>query len=666
MSISTFGGGSDFMNYTNDVMSTNEVALTVVGPLQEILNNNYTISTNNVQSWRTNDGNNSQNGHSLVTRLDSKSWLTVKDIVTSLANNEDPIDPQIKSIAFTYSTVLAVLKLTNTLLASSLDTLDELNYYDATLSNSRFIALYAVQTLPRNVCSLIYQVCKRVSDTRKWDELKTDAIQSTNNASLERLIALSSQLYQLIKFSLNEMVNSFDSPITTILKSYNSIADVFKLTVGIPFTAAKLELKSKKHKLAVLQRENVQLLGWLLNNSPEIKVPNLVDGGCIETGDFSGFEFDFSIVEKLNYILTNRSIPKDEDLATQSSNKIPELLMELIDDNIPLFEQSNGKILEQYSRPGFFSRNWVVILPAIIVLPKLIKYAYKNQGEFKAFIFENFQYGKDVLIGFWRNWVIEPLSNVIRTIRHDPDSRLALMSERSLESDLGSLERMVIEYVTDNKIPVSVGNDTFVNLSSSGANEKTLAVQSIRTGVQHGDLTLLLKDYETALPHPIKELLLGQMLRNVLIQIQKTKVDGSVALSGIDKIVRSQELVFGCIAASPAVFGLWLSVNWGIQSFMSRNVSSFETPQKAELRLRMRMGLGNVSRLVDKLQISVEDYDRGLLFIEVIHLEKIGVHVIPSVLFVDWQRDLDIILSESPVVAKLTVQRMWNVYSNFM
>lgn len=660
MSISTFGGSSDLMTYTTDVISANEVALTILGPLQAILNTYSTVSSSEFQSWANNDSTSHQNP-SLVTKFDSKSWITVTDIVTSLANDEDSTAPEIKSIAFTYSTIFAIFKLTNTLLDSSLATLDELNYYDSTLANSRFIRLYALQVLPRNIYYLVREVIKRVNDTSKWKELKDNAMQTTNIKSFDGIMNFSSQLYQLIKTTLTEMANSFDSPITSILRSYKSIYDIFKVTVGVPFTAARLELRSKRHKLAKFQRENVELLGWLLNNSPDIKAIKSIDDI-----DISGLEFDFSIIENLNYILTTRKLPTDNNnLELESSKDISKLLLELVNENIPMLEKSNRELLKKYTRPNFLSRNWIIIIPALVVLPQMINSAYHNKDQIKDSIIQNIQYGKDVLTGFWRNWVVEPLSNVIRTIRHDPDSRLALMSERSLESDLGSLERMVVEYVTDNKIPVSLGENLFVNLSNSSGDERELALQSIKTGIQHGDLTLLLKDYETALPHPIKELLLGQMLRNVLIQIQKTKVDGSVALSGIDKIVRSQELVFGCIAASPALLGLWLSVNWGIQSFMGRT-GGFETTQTAGLRLRIRKGLGNVSRLVDKLQTSVSNYERGLLFIEVVHLELMGSHVIPSVLVSDWQRELVGILSEPPNTAKLAIQRLWNVYSSFL
>ena len=42
----------------------------------------------------------------------------------------------------------------------------------------------------------------------------------------------------------------------------------------------------------------------------------------------------------------------------------------------------------------------------------------------------------------------------------------------------------------------------------------------------------------------------GDLIRALLIQVQKTKVDVELAVSGIDALLKSQELVFGYYFAS--------------------------------------------------------------------------------------------------------------------
>jgi len=100
---------------------------------------------------------------------------------------------------------------------------------------------------------------------------------------------------------------------------------------------------------------------------------------------------------------------------------------------------------------------------------------------------------------------VEPTKKVIGTIRHDEESEVSILSKRSLEGDRASLERMVVE----------------------------------------GDLTLVLRAYEKDMQKPLLGTIRGNLIRALLIQVQKTKVDVEVAMSGIDSILKSQELLFG-------------------------------------------------------------------------------------------------------------------------
>jgi nuclear-control-of-ATPase protein 2 len=63
--------------------------------------------------------------------------------------------------------------------------------------------------------------------------------------------------------------------------------------------------------------------------------------------------------------------------------------------------------------------------------------------------------------------------------------------------------------------------------------------------VREGDLTPVLRAYEKDLRTPFVGTVRGDLVRALLIQIQKTKVDVEVAMSGIDALLKSQELVFG-------------------------------------------------------------------------------------------------------------------------
>ncbi len=70
-------------------------------------------------------------------------------------------------------------------------------------------------------------------------------------------------------------------------------------------------------------------------------------------------------------------------------------------------------------------------------------------------------------------------------------------------------------------------------------------IATLRTRIREGDLTPVLRAYEQDLKRPFMGTIRGNLVRALLIQIQKTKVDVEVAIGGIDSILKSQELVFG-------------------------------------------------------------------------------------------------------------------------
>lgn len=126
--------------------------------------------------------------------------------------------------------------------------------------------------------------------------------------------------------------------------------------------------------------------------------------------------------------------------------------------------------------------------------------------------------------------MIEPTKKVIGTIRHDESSEISIMSKRSLDVDRASLERMVVDFAID---------------TPAGSSLSASQIESIKANIQEGDLSPVLRVYEKELQSPLYGTLRGNLIRALLIQVQKTKVDIEVAMGGIDSLLKSQELVFG-------------------------------------------------------------------------------------------------------------------------
>ena len=66
----------------------------------------------------------------------------------------------------------------------------------------------------------------------------------------------------------------------------------------------------------------------------------------------------------------------------------------------------------------------------------------------------------------------------------------------------------------------------------------------IAADVREGDMSVLLKEYEKEIKSPLKNVIVGDLLRTILIQVQKTKVDVDLAMTALDKLLKSNELNF--------------------------------------------------------------------------------------------------------------------------
>lgn len=118
------------------------------------------------------------------------------------------------------------------------------------------------------------------------------------------------------------------------------------------------------------------------------------------------------------------------------------------------------------------------------------------------------------------------------------------MGAESLSSDLDSLERMVLSFAKDS----GVTNPTDLEVIGHRAIQ--------------GDLKFVLESYEQDLRTPIYSISTGSLIRPLLIQIQKAKVDAALALSALDTLLRSNELNFAFLAVLPVLGILGLSISW--------------------------------------------------------------------------------------------------------
>ncbi|CAF9939852.1 MAG: Nuclear control of ATPase protein 2 [Alectoria fallacina] len=439
-----------------------------------------------------------------------------------------------KAAVQTYGIIL------NALLEQTIPLSNEIGYWDKVLGSYRYTGLYTVQTSPIRLWHWANDV---YSDA--WQRLQNG--RSAGEEEGEEAARVPSvydrwrQFYGLLKDSVRD----------------RSLADMQSKFLS-PLTMSRLEARSKRSHLKRLREMSASGLGILmdegmifdvdeeapvsakgLSNSKEdwrsvvSKSVSLMEMVLqnIHTLELGAGEFEETVFMSVD---DDSQPPQHDNMQEQSVPRGVQLasrLQEILRVHIPMHITTSSDLAKEYGRPSRVKRYWLPGLALFLSSGTLFHILVNRKAEIITWIRD---FGT-TSIDFWNNWVVEPMKKVIRTIRHDKDSEIAIMSRESLKGDRDSLERMVIDFARDNP-----NTSTGLPLTES-------EISVIRTKIREGDLTPVLRAYEKDLRKPFMGTIRGDLVRALLIQIQKTKVDVELAVSGIDALLKSQELVFGFV-----------------------------------------------------------------------------------------------------------------------
>ncbi|SNX83067.1 related to NCA2 - control of mitochondrial synthesis of Atp6p and Atp8p [Melanopsichium pennsylvanicum] len=232
-----------------------------------------------------------------------------------------------------------------------------------------------------------------------------------------------------------------------------------------------------------------------------------------------------------------------------------------------------------FGQPSVLVQRWPKLVFYPVGLLLLGRYLSNNWNGIEAKLKE----AQETIQSFLISWVWQPCVELLNTVRHGNEGSV-IMSRESLASDLQSLERMVTDFTAD-------------KYGTSGAE-----LQAVAARVREGDLTQVLKVYEAEMKSPVKSMVSGSLFRSLLIQIQKAKVDLEVAMSGIDKLLKSQQLLFGAVGIAPALGVLYISQNY-IRSKLFRLSSSRSESSGRGYQMRAWEAMRRVDRLLSSPHI---------------------------------------------------------------
>ncbi|KAJ5788087.1 hypothetical protein N7457_003077 [Penicillium paradoxum] len=452
----------------------------------------------------------------------------------------------------------------NTLLDQTLQLYDETYYWGEMLGSTWYTGLYAVQRSPGQLSRWTKDVC--VSQPYR---------------GVSAITALWARFFQIAH------------PKAWKLEGHSMRAHLLS-----PIRSCRAEMRQKRDMLLTMKELHASSLGLLMegchlfdaNDSPSSSSTSPMNGELCDVISRavisieaifqqialvpSTRELEESVFSSLDKDASKCSLPTQDDNPVNKPLDLIERLVLVLRDKLPDHATSMSRFTARQGRPSFIVRYWLPVSVAILSGSTSVRLLANRQDEIVQWIVNI----GSTTIDFWGNWVVQPIRKLIGTIRHDEKSEIAIMSKNSLLADRASLERMVVDFVRDRP-----------DLSNGVVADTTAIVNS----VQEGDLTPVLKAYERDLRSPFVGTVRGDLVRALLIQIQKTKVDVEIAISGIDALLKSQELVFGFVGLTPGILVSFATFRW-----LGGLLGSRRGLRKGRHQHEVKRGLRNMARIL--------------------------------------------------------------------
>ena len=546
--------------------------------------------------------------------------------------SKEPYETELEWLLVSKATTQTYGHVLNSILDQTVAIADDVWYWDEVLGSRRYSALYGIQISP-------FQFWHWTSSV--WDDVKARggnfSVRGARQDATDTLGERWQKFYGLVKQVVRE----------------RSVAEVRKQVLS-PVTRLRGEVRQKQAALKKVRLRNANALGVLLG---EGLANESVHGGVLASPK-AQHRWKSSVAR--NVALMEAVLAKVNDIETPVE-KFDAAIAELTDDDpmygvevyegddveggvsvqpqavaqrltrvlamaLPQYATSTTTLVRQHGKPSRIVRYWLPLTVGILSSSTILRILVNRRAEI-------LQWTRDLgstVIDFWRNWVVEPTRKVIKTIRHDEGSEVSIMSKRSLEGDRDSLERMVVDFAVDNPADATG--------SSSKLTEAEIA--DIAAKVREGDLTPVLKAYERDLASPFMGTVRGNLIRALLIQIQKTKVDVEVAMGGIDSLLKSQELVFGFVGLTPGILVTYFAIHYLRSSFAEKSGSKAARKQGKMLRQ-----LRNIDRILTNSTPTEygELYykDQGLLLCEVHVLRQAAERAMPNEIYKEFSEDAE-------------------------
>ncbi|TFK74832.1 NCA2-domain-containing protein [Pluteus cervinus] len=308
---------------------------------------------------------------------------------------------------------------------------------------------------------------------------------------------------------------------------------------------------------------------------------------------------------------------------------------------------------QELIRPSRLTLLW----PKLVFLPPLAIYAIRSLYTSRVTLAQVANDVLETLEAFFKGWLLEPLKDVVHTIRAGGEEGVIVRQETIL-ADRDSLERMALDIAKD-------------KLHYDNAQLDTLSKQ-----IRLGDFTPVQVIYEDDIRSPLKSAVSGTLLRSVFIRVQKAKVDINQVLLGIDRLLKSQELTFAFVGVAPAIAVVYvagdvLSRVWrggrgrGRYGGQRKRAGAWFAMRRIE-----RLLVASPASIDEASQETLSPLTSGLILLSVASLRTFAENFLPaqSRLREGFLEDVEDL--ENPEMGKMSklrvVERMWRCWGKVL
>ncbi|KAG0245762.1 ATP synthase regulation protein NCA2-domain-containing protein [Mortierella sp. GBAus27b] len=481
-------------------------------------------------------------------------------------------------------TIAVYLNLLDIILNATLPLANEITYWQSLLDNRSWRCLYVVQTSPYRLFSMTRSVIR--STREHLDSL----IETTEEAESQN------RVLQLIKY------------FPTFLRKYLIAQPVsFPLAIRYEITFHRKQLQRiREYQAECLGLLAEQGLSWdpeqLEDSFSEASSPSTSLTGAENSNTERAEKYVQEHISKTLCLMgrvLDKATKDTRHLTDPQQHKVPSRraarsltilgslhgvanlgndeslnqLKKLIRVGIPQYVDQIECQTRQFDRPSWLARIWI---PALIGYFG-IKYGLRYISEHRADLNNYLEDAWETVRRFVTDWVWEPSVRIMTIIRHsDSQGSLQMLGNESLNSDIASLERMVLDF----------GEQHY--------KMDTQDLGALSQAVRNGDISAVMRAYEQELKTPLKGALIGNLIQTFLIQIQKTKVDVEVAMAALDKLLKANELNFAFLAVGPSLLLLW-----GLSAQGKRTWQRASGHNVGLVAIQMRNSLRQVERLLN-------------------------------------------------------------------